>query len=109
MTAATGWGQAPESVMVVEAHSGRILIANESTLKRPVASLTKIATALVALDWAKAAGVDIDEGTRGLETIVADSDDADALASLAGDLKINEVVDTPHMLVSMHMPKAIFR
>ena len=35
--------------------------------------------------------------------------DAYALASLAGDLKINEVVDMPHMLVSMHMPKAIFR
>ena len=29
------------------------------------------------------------------------------LASLAGDLKINEVVDTPHMLVSMHMPKSV--
>jgi acetamidase/formamidase len=32
-----------------------------------------------------------------------------ALASLAGDLKINEVVDVPHVLVSMHMPKGIFR
>jgi len=37
-----------------------------------------------------------------------DRGDAYALASLAGDLKINEVVDMPHMLVSMHMPKAIF-
>jgi acetamidase/formamidase len=35
--------------------------------------------------------------------------DAYALASLAGDLKINEVVDVPHVLVSMHMPKGIFR
>jgi acetamidase/formamidase len=35
--------------------------------------------------------------------------DAYALASLAGDLKINEVVDVPHVLVSMHMPKNIFR
>ena len=41
---------------------------------------------------------------RGLER-----GDAYALASLAGDLKINEVVDVPHMMVSMHMPKAIFR
>jgi len=32
-----------------------------------------------------------------------------ATPSLAGDLKINEVVDMPHMLVSMHVPKAIFR
>ncbi len=34
--------------------------------------------------------------------------DAYALVSLAGDLKIAEVVDVPHMLVSMHLPKAIF-
>ena len=30
------------------------------------------------------------------------------LCSLAGDLKIAETVDVPHMLVAMHMPKAIF-
>ncbi len=35
--------------------------------------------------------------------------DAYALASLAGDLKISELVDVPHVLVSMHMPKSIFR
>jgi len=35
-------------------------------------------------------------------------DDAYVLCSLAGDLKISEVVDVPHVLVSMHMPKAIF-
>jgi acetamidase/formamidase len=33
--------------------------------------------------------------------------DAYALTSLAGDLKIAEVVDVPHVLVSMHMPKAV--
>jgi acetamidase/formamidase len=33
--------------------------------------------------------------------------DAYALASLAGDLKISEVVDVPHMLVSMHVPKSV--
>ena len=31
------------------------------------------------------------------------------LCSLAGDLKISETVDVPNMLVSMHMPKSIFR
>lgn len=31
-----------------------------------------------------------------------------ALASLAADLKIAEVVDVPHMLVAMHIPKSIF-
>lgn len=34
--------------------------------------------------------------------------DAYALVSLAGDLKIAEVVDVPHMLVTMHLPKSIF-
>jgi len=35
--------------------------------------------------------------------------DAYALASLAADLKISETVDVPHHLVSMHLPKEIFR
>ncbi|MDH3743892.1 MAG: acetamidase/formamidase family protein [Acidobacteriota bacterium] len=41
--------------------------------------------------------------TRGL-----DRDEAYMLCSLAGDLKIAETVDVPHMLVSMHLPKSIF-
>ncbi|MFN1835415.1 acetamidase/formamidase family protein [Balneola sp. MJW-20] len=36
-------------------------------------------------------------------------EDAYALCSLAGDLKIAEVVDVPHMLVTMHIPKSIFK
>ncbi len=40
---------------------------------------------------------------RGLERT-----EAYVLCSLAGDLKISEVVDVPHVLVSMHIPKAIF-
>jgi len=43
-----------ESYIVVERHSGRVLLAAHSELKRPVASLTKVATAKVALDWAQA-------------------------------------------------------
>lgn len=35
-------------------------------------------------------------------------EDAYMLCSLAGDLKIAEAVDIPHMLVTMHMPKHIF-
>ena len=35
-------------------------------------------------------------------------EEAYVLCSLAGDLKISETVDVPNMLVSMHMPKAIF-
>jgi acetamidase/formamidase len=36
-------------------------------------------------------------------------EEAYMLCSLAGDLKIAETVDIPHMLVTMHMPKSIFR
>lgn len=51
--------QAPESVMVVEAYSGKILIASNASAKRPVASLTKIATAAVTVDWATATETDL--------------------------------------------------
>jgi serine-type D-Ala-D-Ala carboxypeptidase (penicillin-binding protein 5/6) len=50
---------AQESVMVVEAYSGKVLVAANAAEKRPVASLTKIATATVAIDWATATGTDL--------------------------------------------------
>lgn len=55
--------QAPESVMVVEAYSGKILVATNSTAKRPIASLTKIATAIVTVDWAAATNTDLGTAT----------------------------------------------
>jgi D-alanyl-D-alanine carboxypeptidase (penicillin-binding protein 5/6) len=51
--------QEGESVMVMEAHSGKVLFAANSTERRPVASLAKMATAAVATDWATATGIDI--------------------------------------------------
>jgi len=45
--------------MVVEAYSGKVLVASNASTKRPIASLTKIATGIVAVDWAAATGVDI--------------------------------------------------
>lgn len=47
--------------------------------------------------------IDYLEAEKGLSRI-----DAYMLTSLAGDLKIAEVVDVPNMLVTMHIPKAIF-
>ncbi len=47
--------------------------------------------------------VDYLEAEHGL-----DRTEAYVLCSLSGDLKIAEVVDAPHMLVSMHIPKKIF-
>jgi acetamidase/formamidase len=38
-----------------------------------------------------------------------DRNEAYALCSLAGDLRIAEVVDVPHVLVAMHIPKGIFK
>lgn len=51
--------QTPESVMVVEAYSGKILLATQATVKRPIASLNKIAMAVVTVDWATATGADL--------------------------------------------------
>ena len=43
-----------------------------------------------------------------VETKGLSREQAYMLCSLAGDLKIAETVDVPHMLVTMHMPKHIF-
>lgn len=51
-------GQSAEAYMVVEAHSGKVLLAANSGVQRPVASLTKIATAVIAVDWAEATRTD---------------------------------------------------
>lgn len=55
------FAQSGESVMVMEAYSGKVLIASNASVKRPIASLTKIATGAVAVDWATASGKDIGE------------------------------------------------
>ena len=44
--------------MVIEAYSGKVLVASNASAKRPIASLTKIATGAVAVDWATATGAD---------------------------------------------------
>jgi serine-type D-Ala-D-Ala carboxypeptidase (penicillin-binding protein 5/6) len=51
--------RAQESIMVMEAYSGKVLVASNAGAKRPIASLTKIATGAVAVDWATATGADI--------------------------------------------------
>jgi serine-type D-Ala-D-Ala carboxypeptidase (penicillin-binding protein 5/6) len=51
--------QSQESVMVMEAYSGKILIAQNAGAKRPIASITKIVTASVTADWATATQTDM--------------------------------------------------
>ncbi|QJE98999.1 D-alanyl-D-alanine carboxypeptidase family protein [Luteolibacter luteus] len=55
--------QQGEAYMVVEANSGKVLMAANSVVQRPVASLTKIATCVIAVDWADATGTDLSQVT----------------------------------------------
>jgi len=55
--------QGEESVMMMEAYSGKILFAVNSNQRRAVASLAKMATAAVTIDWATATGTDIGKTT----------------------------------------------
>ncbi len=48
-----------ESYLVIDATTKKILLAANSGRRRPVASLTKIATACVVLDWAERTGTDL--------------------------------------------------
>jgi serine-type D-Ala-D-Ala carboxypeptidase (penicillin-binding protein 5/6) len=59
MTCLTSIAAAQEAYMVVEAHSGKVLYAQNSSVKRPVASLTKICTGVIATDWAIATNQDL--------------------------------------------------
>ena len=47
----SGMMDAAESSIVVDVESGVILLSKDPDSKRQVASLTKVATALVALEW----------------------------------------------------------
>lgn len=55
--------QQGEAYMVVEANSGKVLMAANSVVQRPIASLTKIATCVIAVDWADATGTDLSQVT----------------------------------------------
>ncbi len=57
--APAGGGGEVGAYIVVDFHSKKILSAHNAGARRQVASLTKIATAMVALDWAEATGTDL--------------------------------------------------
>lgn len=52
---------AAESMIVVDAQTGHILASKNPDDRRQVASLTKVATALVVLDWARLSSADLNE------------------------------------------------
>src|ERR1041385_7666656 len=49
----------PPSYLVVDSQTGHVLIEQNAREKRQVASLTKIATACVVLDWVEKKGGDV--------------------------------------------------
>jgi D-alanyl-D-alanine carboxypeptidase (penicillin-binding protein 5/6) len=51
--------QSAQAYIVVDSHSKKILLAANAGRKLPVASLTKIATACLVLDWAERTGADL--------------------------------------------------
>lgn len=57
----TGLARAVDSFVIVDNQTGYVLAAKESDQKRQIASLTKIATAIVVLDWAKLTNADLGE------------------------------------------------
>jgi len=76
---------AQEAHMVVEAYSGKVLSGENSTVKRPVASLTKLATAIVAVDWATATGTEIPTEVIRVPDIVASLNMTSTLKLAPGD------------------------
>jgi len=55
----TAAGQVPPSYLVVDSQTGYVLIEQNAREKRQIASLTKVATACVVLDWAEKKGGDL--------------------------------------------------
>ena len=54
-------GQLPPSYLVVDSQTGYVLIEQNAREKRQIASLTKMATACVVLDWAEKKGGDLNQ------------------------------------------------
>jgi serine-type D-Ala-D-Ala carboxypeptidase (penicillin-binding protein 5/6) len=54
-------GQLPPSYLVVDSQTGYVLVEQNAREKRQIASLTKIATACVVLDWAEKKGGDLSQ------------------------------------------------
>lgn len=52
---------AAEAYIIVDNHTGRILDGKETKKKRQIASLTKIATAMVVLDWVEKYDADLNQ------------------------------------------------
>jgi D-alanyl-D-alanine carboxypeptidase len=77
---------AQEAHIVVEAYSGKVLSAENSTVKRPVASLTKMATAIVAVDWSTATGIELAQEMIRVPEIVLQLNTTSPIKLAPGDM-----------------------
>ncbi|MDG2125425.1 MAG: serine hydrolase, partial [Verrucomicrobiales bacterium] len=59
VTTANGQAGAVGSYIVVDPDSRKILVGYQIDQKRQIASITKVATALVVLDWSRLSGIDL--------------------------------------------------
>ena len=75
-----------ESSIIVDNQTGRILEGVNRDQKLPIASLTKIALAMVALDWADLKQGNLDEKATVPETAIASAGGVNPLGFQAGDV-----------------------
>ena len=84
---------------------------------RDGAAITALRDPLLAVDATSGIGPDLMVGARDAVSGMVDllsarhkitAQEAYMLCSVAGDLRISEIVDMPNWLVSFHMPRAIF-
>ena len=83
-----------ESAILVDAYSGRVLYAKNEHVRRPMASTTKITTALVALEKAK------------LTDVVTVSKNASETGEATIDLQEGEKITLENLLYGMMLPSA---
>ena len=80
-SAASSFSQSEPSYFALEVNSSRILFSHNAEEKRPVSSLSQVATAIVALDWAERTKAD-------LNTVIPVPQEAYALGSVGNPTQL---------------------
>ena len=75
-----------ESFIIVDNQTGRILEGANRDGKLPIASLTKLGLAMVALDWAELGGGNLDENATVPEAALTTTSGINPLGLQAGDV-----------------------
>lgn len=75
-----------QSSIIVDNQTGRILEGSGANRKAPIASLTKLALAMVALDWSELKGGNLDQTATVPESAIAATGGINPLGLQAGDV-----------------------